>query len=75
VEFFDKALQLDNQNAYAAQGIAIAMVEDKRDFTHATPIFIKVKDTIRDPNVNVNLGHVYAELRNWTKAIENVSTF
>jgi RNA polymerase-associated protein CTR9 len=71
VEFFDKALQLDPKNAYAAQGIAIALVEDKKDQKTALSIFVKVRETVKDPSVFVNLGHVFAELRQWSKAIEN----
>lgn len=71
VEFFEKALQLDPKNAYAAQGIAIALVEDKKDYRNALPIFLSVRDTVRDANVYVNLGHIYAELRQFSKAIEN----
>ncbi|KAI1333784.1 tetratricopeptide [Xylariaceae sp. FL0016] len=71
VEFFEKALQLDPRNAHAAQGIAIALVEDKKDYKNALPIFLKVRDTIRDANVYINIGHVYAELRQFSKAIEN----
>lgn len=71
VEFFDKALQLDPKNAYAAQGIAIALVEDKKDFKTALGIFIKVRDTIKDSNVYNNLGHIFAELKQWNKSIEH----
>ncbi|KAK3368180.1 hypothetical protein B0H63DRAFT_564926 [Podospora didyma] len=71
VEFFDKALQLDPKSAYAAQGIAIALVEDKKDLKTALQIFIKVRDTIKDSHVFVNLGHIYAELRQFSKAIES----
>ncbi|GAB1320128.1 protein required for normal CLN1 and CLN2 G1 cyclin expression [Madurella fahalii] len=71
VEFFDKALQLDPKNAYAAQGIAIALVEDKKDYKNALQIFIKVRETINAAHVYVNLGHIYAELRQFTKAIES----
>lgn len=71
VEFFDKALQLDPKNAYAAQGIAIALVDDKRDFTAAVQIFTKVRDAIRDSSVFINLGHVYAELRQYQRSVEN----
>jgi RNA polymerase-associated protein CTR9 len=74
VEFFDKALQLDPKNAYAAQGIAIAMVEDKKDFKGALSIFMKVRDTVKDPNVFVNLGHIFAELRQYSKSIEHYET-
>jgi RNA polymerase-associated protein CTR9 len=71
VEFFDKALQLDPRNAYAAQGIAIALVEDKKDYKTALSIFVKVRDTVKDPSVFVNLGHIFAELRQYSKAIEH----
>ncbi|KAK4039213.1 hypothetical protein C8A01DRAFT_36836 [Parachaetomium inaequale] len=71
VEFFDKALQLDPKNAYAAQGVAIALVEDKKDYKNALQIFIKVRETIQDAHVYVNLGHIYAELQQFTKAIES----
>jgi RNA polymerase-associated protein CTR9 len=73
VEFFDKVLQLDPKNAYAAQGIAIALVEDKKDYATALQILTKVKDTIKDHNVYVNLGHTYSELKQYARAIENVS--
>ncbi|KAI0383040.1 TPR-like protein [Hypomontagnella monticulosa] len=74
VEFFDKALQLDPKNAYAAQGIAIALVEDKKDYKSALPIFLKVRETVKDPNVYINIGHIYAELRQFSKAIESYET-
>ncbi|MCJ1270772.1 hypothetical protein MMC22_010669 [Lobaria immixta] len=70
VEFFDKALQLDPKNAYAAQGIAIALVEDKKDLTTAVQIFSKIRDTVREANVFVNLGHVFAELKQYSRSIE-----
>ncbi len=71
VEFFDKALQLDSKNAYAAQGIAIAMIEDKKDFKGALTVFMQIRETIKDASVYVNLGHLFAELRQWSKAIEH----
>lgn len=71
VEFFDKALSLDPKNAYAAQGLGIAMIEDKRDYKNALPIFHKIRDTIKDSHLYVNLGHIYAELKQFTKAIEH----
>ncbi|KAI1752280.1 hypothetical protein F4782DRAFT_530535 [Xylaria castorea] len=71
VEFFDKALQLDSKNAHAAQGVAIALIEDKKDYTNALPIFLKIRETIKDANVYINIGHTYAELRQFSKAVEN----
>jgi RNA polymerase-associated protein CTR9 len=74
VEFFDKALQLDPKNAYAAQGVAIAMVEDRKDLKSAVQVFTKVKETLaRDAHALVNLGHCLAGLEQWGRAIENVS--
>lgn len=74
VEFFDKALQLDPRNAYAAQGIAIALVDDKKDHSSAVHIFSKVRDTLRDSSVYLNLGHVFAELRQYSRSIEHYET-
>lgn len=71
VEFFEKALSLDPKNAYAAQGIAIALVEDRKDYKGALGIFNKVRETLRDSHLYVNLGHIYAELRQYSKAIEH----
>lgn len=73
VEFYDKALQLDPRNAYAAQGIGIALVEDKKDLTSAVQVFSKIRDTVRDASVYINLGHVFAELKQYSRSIESVS--
>lgn len=74
VEFYDKALQLDPRNAYAAQGIAIALVEDRKDLTAAVQLFSKIRDTVKDPSVYINLGHVFAELKQYSRSIESVSS-
>jgi len=71
VEFFEKALQLDPKNAYAAQGVAIALVEDRKDSKSALGILTAVRDTVKEPHVYVNLGHTYAEVGQFSKAIEN----
>lgn len=71
VEFYDKALQLDPKNAYAAQGIAIALVEDKKDLTGAIQIFTKIRDTVREASVHVNLGHVFCDLKQYSRSIES----
>ena len=70
-EFFDKALQLDPKNAYAAQGIAISLCDDKKAYSDALQIFTKIKDTLRDASVNTNLGHVMTELRQYQRGIDN----
>ncbi|CAG8035512.1 unnamed protein product [Penicillium salamii] len=74
VEFFDKALQLDPKNAYAAQGIAIALIDDKKEHSSAVQILSKIRDTIKDPSVYLNLGHVFAELRQFSRSIEHYET-
>jgi RNA polymerase-associated protein CTR9 len=71
VEFFDKALQLDPRNAYAAQGIAIALVEDKKDYGTALQILTKVRETLKDVSVFINLAHTYCEIKQYSRAIEN----
>lgn len=73
VEFFDKALQLDPKNAYAAQGIAIALVEDKRAYSSAVGIFTKLRETLKEQSVFLNLGHCLASLEQWSRSIEAVS--
>jgi RNA polymerase-associated protein CTR9 len=72
-EFFNKVLELDPRNAYAAQGIAIAMAEDRKEHSTSLQIFTKVKDTLKDFSVYMNLGHTYGELKQYARAIENVS--
>lgn len=73
IEFFDKALQLDPQDAYAAQGIGIALIEDKKDHSTAIQIFTKARESIKDASVFLNLGHAYCEVKQYARAIENVS--
>ncbi|KAA8900881.1 hypothetical protein FN846DRAFT_781426 [Sphaerosporella brunnea] len=75
VEFFDKVLQLDPKNAYAAQGIAIAMIEDKKELRGAVGILTKVRETLaNDGHAVVNLGHCLAGLEQWGRAIEMYET-
>ncbi|KAI5806443.1 hypothetical protein DFH27DRAFT_343528 [Peziza echinospora] len=74
VEFFDKALLLDSKNAYAAQGVAIALVEDRRQYSQAVGIFTKIKETIKEGGVYLNLGHCLAGLEQWSRSIEAYDT-
>ncbi|KAF2157949.1 TPR-like protein [Myriangium duriaei CBS 260.36] len=71
VEFFDKALQLDPQNAFAAQGLGVAIVEERKDFSTGIQIFTKVKESIKDASVFMNLGHVFCEVKQYARAIES----
>ena len=72
VGYFDKVLQLDPKNAYAAQGIAICLLEDKKDLTTAVQIFTKIRDTVRESSVSVNLGHAFCDLKKYQRSIESV---
>ena len=71
VDMFQKALELQPKNAYAAQGIAIAFAEEKK-FIEANMIFNKVKETLKDASISINMGHCYADQRDWARAIQNV---
>ena len=71
VEFFDKVLTLDPKNAFAAQGMGIAVVEEKKDSTAGIQIFSKVRESVRESSVYVNLGHVFTEVKQYSRAIEN----
>ncbi|KAF8430352.1 hypothetical protein EV426DRAFT_556702 [Tirmania nivea] len=74
VEFFDKALLLDGKNAYAAQGVAIALVEDRRNYSQAVGIFTKLRETVKDGAVFLNLGHCLAGLEQWSRSIDAYET-
>ncbi|EMR10991.1 hypothetical protein PNEG_00593 [Pneumocystis murina B123] len=69
VEFFDKALQLDPKNAYAAQGIAIALAENKQH-TKALLILSKIRETLKNETVYINMGHCLTEMKQYPRAIE-----
>lgn len=76
VDCFKKAISLDPHNAYAAQGIAIAMIDDSavRSMRDAVQIFSKVKESFKNASVFANLGHVYTEMKQWPMAIESYET-
>ncbi|KAF2718684.1 HCP-like protein [Polychaeton citri CBS 116435] len=71
VEFFDKVLSLDPKNAYAAQGLGIALAEEKKDINQSIQVFSKVRESVRDASVHINLGHVFTEVKQFSRAIEN----
>jgi len=94
-EFYEKALQLDPQCAFAAQGLAIITAEDAlgtlsgqpqasgpdevtkrmKYLREALDIFIKVRESINDGSVYVNMGHCYYSRDEFDRAIESVSLF
>lgn len=69
-QLYQKVLNLDSKNAYAAQGIAIIFAEKKQTGL-ALEIFRKVRDSLSDITVYLNLGHCLVELKQFAKAIEN----
>lgn len=70
VELFAKVLSVDPKNVYAAQGLAIVYIENK-ELTKGLDILRKIRDSLNDVSVYLNLGHVLAELKQYTKSIEN----
>lgn len=71
VEFFDKVLALDPRNAYAAQGMGIALVEDRKDLVNSIQIFSRARESIKDYSVHLNLGHVFVDVKQFGRSIEN----
>lgn len=69
-QLYQKVLGLDSKNAYAAQGIAIIFAEEKQTGL-ALEIFRKVRDSLNDITVYLNLGHCLLEVKQFSKAIES----
>ncbi|GAA6001271.1 uncharacterized protein JCM10292_006986 [Rhodotorula paludigena] len=104
-EFFDKALQLYPQCAFAAQGLAIGLAESTlgngpadagaaagattpggtaaplteyqarlRNARDALNILTKVKESVNDASVYVNIAHCHFARDEYDRAIENYNT-
>lgn len=73
IKFFERALHYDAKNAYAAQGLAIAFAEHKQ-YQKAINIFGKVRESLRDESIFVNMGHCLCELHQYSRAVENYET-
>lgn len=69
-QLFQKVLSIDPHNAFAAQGIAIIFYEIKQT-NIALEIFRKVRDSIDDVSVYINLGHAFVDVGQYSKAIES----
>ena len=93
-EFYEKALQLDPQCAFAAQGLAIVTAEDflspsgglgggaggaddasrrAMNARDALEVFGKVRESLNDSSVYVNIGHAHYARDEFDRAIEAVS--
>lgn len=70
VQLFQKVLQLDAFNVFAAQGIAIVFAETKR-MGSALEILRKVRDSLDNIDVHVNISHCLLEMHDYSKAIES----
>lgn len=70
IQLFQKVLQLDPYNIFAAQGLAIVFAENKR-LGPSLEIFRKVRDSLDEEAVHINLGHCLLEMHEYSKAIEN----
>ncbi|WWC61402.1 uncharacterized protein I303_103985 [Kwoniella dejecticola CBS 10117] len=89
-EAYERALHIDPNCAHAAQGLAIALAEDSlnppknaipeegkyraRLAGQALAIFSRIKDSLAQGAVNVNMGHCYFIRGEEEKAIESYGT-
>lgn len=70
IELFTKVLSIDSKNVFAAQGLAIIYIENK-ELAKGLDILRKIRDSLNDISVYLNLGHVLVELKQYSKAIES----
>ncbi|AET37767.1 Ctr9p Ecym_2007 [Eremothecium cymbalariae DBVPG len=70
VQLFQKVLQIDPLNIFAAQGLAIIFADSKR-FGQALEILRKVRDSLDNEDVHLNLAHCLLEMKDFVKSIEN----
>ncbi|KAH3661530.1 hypothetical protein OGAPHI_006378 [Ogataea philodendri] len=69
-QLYQKVLSIDPKDAYAAQGIAIIFA-DKKQIGLALEIFRKVRESLQDISVYMNLGHCFLEAKQYAKSIES----
>lgn len=69
-QLYHKVLDIDSKNVYAAQGVAIILAEKKQTGL-ALEFFRKVRDSLNDITVYLNLGHCLVEAKQFAKAIES----
>lgn len=69
VQLFQKVLQIDPFNVFAAQGIAIVFAENKR-MGPALEIFRKLRDSLDNEDIYCNIAHCLLEMHENAKAIE-----
>lgn len=74
IQLYQKVLQVDPFNVFAAQGVAIMFAENKR-LGVGLEIFRKVKDTLDNEDVHLNIANCLLEMHDYVKAIENYEYF
>jgi RNA polymerase-associated protein CTR9 len=89
VEYFDRALGVDPECSFAAQGMAIAIAEDAfvtaagqvpngdsatriGNARQALAVFQRVRESLTEGSVYVNMGHCYFANDEFERAIESV---
>ncbi|KAK6460619.1 protein required for normal CLN1 and CLN2 G1 cyclin expression [Scheffersomyces coipomensis] len=70
IELFAKVLSVDPKNVYAAQGLAITYIENKEP-EKGLEILRKIRDSLTDISIYLNLGHALIETKDFGKAIES----
>ena len=70
IELYTKALSIDPKNVFAAQGLGIVYIENKEQ-AKGLEILRKVRDSLNDISVYLNLGHVLTDVKQFSKAIES----
>ncbi|EDO16212.1 hypothetical protein Kpol_1014p32 [Vanderwaltozyma polyspora DSM 70294] len=69
IQLFQKALQVDPLNVFAAQGLAIIFAECKR-LGPSLEILRKIRDSLDTEDVHLNLANCLLEMHEYAKAIE-----
>ncbi|EJT42095.1 CTR9-like protein [Saccharomyces kudriavzevii IFO 1802] len=69
IQLYQKVLQVDPYNIFAAQGVAIIFAESKR-LGPALEILRKVRDSLDNEDVQLNLAHCYLEMRELEKPLK-----
>ena len=69
IQLYQKVLQIDPLNVFAAQGLAVVFAEQRR-MGPALEILRKVRDSIKNEDVHINLANCLLEMNEYAKAIE-----
>lgn len=70
IELYTKVLSIDPKNVFAAQGLGMVYIENKEQ-TKGLDILRKIRDSLNDISVYLNLGHVLTDIKQYAKAVES----